>query len=499
MKTAVIYARYSCDKQTEQSIEGQIRVCKEYAEKNNILIVGQYIDQALSGTTDKRPEFRKMLEDSKSKKWNHILVYKLDRFSRDVYDSTIHEYNLKKYGISIISAMENIPETPEGIILKGLIKHMNAYYSAELAQKVKRGMKETRLKGYFQGGKVLYGYKLNGRCIVIDEEESEIVKYIFSQYNAGVFVGDIIAHLNSKNITNRGTRWARTTIYCMLANSKYTGKYMHEDELVDNTYPQIISDEMFEITKIKRTKNKHGSRSLDVNYLLSNKLVCGYCGKPITAESVRNKKGVVYRYYKCSGKKAFRNGCTKSQIKKEQLEDFVMNEVIKKLRHPKIMDSLVKTLITFQKNTDNTKSTLNMLIKEQKQTQLALDNLMLALEKGVINKSTNNRIIELEEKLEKLNNDILVEENKVNLVLTKEDIEAFYDKMLLAEPMLIINYLIKEIKLFDDKMEIKFNSPLKISPVSQGFFFYEKTAKMTFIVPNTKEIITVDFGIEMYI
>ena len=125
---------------------------------------------------------------------------------------------------------------------------------------------------------------------------------------------------------------------------------------------------MFEITKIKRTKNKHGSRSLDVNYLLSNKLVCGYCGKPITAESVRNKKGVVYRYYKCSGKKAFRNGCTKSQIKKEQLEEFVMNEVIKKLRHPKIMESLVKTLIAFQKNTDNTKATLNMLIKEQKQT-----------------------------------------------------------------------------------------------------------------------------------
>ena len=120
-------------------------------------------------------------------------------------------------------------------------------------------------------------------------------------------------------------------------------------------------------------------------------------------------------------------------------------------------------------------------------------------EKGIINKSTNSRIMELEDKLEKLNNDILVEENKINLVLTKEDIEKYYDKMLLAEPMLIINYLIKEIKLFDDKMEIKFNSPLNVSPASQGFFFYEKTAKMTFIVPSTKESIIVDFGIEMYI
>ena len=78
MKTAVLYARYSSDNQTEQSIEGQVRVCQEYAKQHDILIIGQYIDRAMTGTNDKRPEFQQMLSDSKKKKWDYILVYRFD-------------------------------------------------------------------------------------------------------------------------------------------------------------------------------------------------------------------------------------------------------------------------------------------------------------------------------------------------------------------------------------------------------------------------------------
>lgn len=158
MKTAVIYARYSCDKQTEQSIDGQLRVCQDYAKSHDILILDTYIDQAMSGTNDNRPDFQKMIKDSARKEWDYVLVYKLDRFSRNKFEATIHKKTLKDNGVKVLSAMENIPDTPEGIILESLLEGMNQYYSAELSQKVKRGMRETRLKGYFQGGNVLYGY-----------------------------------------------------------------------------------------------------------------------------------------------------------------------------------------------------------------------------------------------------------------------------------------------------------------------------------------------------
>ena len=122
MKTGVIYARYSSDSQTEQSIEGQLRVCEEFAQKNNILILGTYIDRAMTGTNDNRPDFRKMIADSSKREWDYVICYKLDRFSRNKYETTIHKKTLKDNGVKVLSAMENIPDTPEGIILESLLE-----------------------------------------------------------------------------------------------------------------------------------------------------------------------------------------------------------------------------------------------------------------------------------------------------------------------------------------------------------------------------------------
>lgn len=191
MKKAVIYARYSCDNQTEQSIEGQLRVCNEYAEKHDIKIVGNYIDRAISGTTDNRPDFKKMLKDSNNKEWDYVLVYKFDRFSRNKYESVIHKKSLRDKGISVISAMENIPDTPEGIILESLLEGLNQYYSAELSQKVKRGMRETRLKGNYQGGVRPYGYSNINHKLEVNEEEAKIIKFIFKEYSLGTIGKDI--------------------------------------------------------------------------------------------------------------------------------------------------------------------------------------------------------------------------------------------------------------------------------------------------------------------
>lgn len=122
MKTAVIYARYSSDRQTEQSIEGQVRVCNDYAERNDILIVNQYVDRATTGTNDNRDAFQQMMKDSDKKAWDYVLVYKLDRFSRNKFEMAMHRKHLKDNGIKILSAMENIPDSPEGILLESLLE-----------------------------------------------------------------------------------------------------------------------------------------------------------------------------------------------------------------------------------------------------------------------------------------------------------------------------------------------------------------------------------------
>ena len=119
---AVIYAKYSSDRQTEQSIEGQFRVCHEFAEKNDIVIIDEYIDRALSGTTDKRPAFQKMISDSSSQHFEYVIVYKLDRFARNRFDSAIYKSKLKQNGVRVLSAMEGITDTPEALLWKVLSK-----------------------------------------------------------------------------------------------------------------------------------------------------------------------------------------------------------------------------------------------------------------------------------------------------------------------------------------------------------------------------------------
>ena len=486
MKTAVIYARYSCDNQTEQSIEGQLRVCQDYAKAHDILILDTYIDRAMTGTNDNRADFQRMIKDSARKEWNYVLVYKLDRFSRDKYATAIHKKTLKDNGVKVLSAMENIPDTPEGIILESLLEGMNQYYFAELSQKVKRGMKETRLKGLYQGGTLPYGYKLDGRKIVIDEKTSEIVKYMFEEYSKGVNVKDIIATLTAKGVHFRGKPFIKNTVYNILRNDKYTGTYKLGDEIVSSLYPRIISDDIFEKVRKRIQANKYGKTSIDVVYLLKNKLKCGYCGESINAENGTAKNGQRRYYYKCNGRKKRKNDCKKAVVRKEVLENFILQALVDILNDPKEIDFIVKGLMKMQEDVIAENTTLRVLEKEQKQTENAIRNIISAIEQGIITSSTNKRLRELEQQQEELERAILVERSRFAIKATEKSIRNFFEKALKAEPMILINYYVKEIILYDDEIKIVYNSPIKIGPDdSQGFSFYNKMSKISMNITNT--------------
>ena len=154
---AVIYARFSSSGQREESITGQLRDCNRYAEEHGFEIINEYIDEAKTGTTDNRPSFQKMIRDSENKHFKAVIVWKLDRFARNRYDSAIYRSKLKKNGVKIYSAMENISDSAEGIIMEGLMESMAEYYSANLSENVKRGNRESALQLKTIGKKV-FGY-----------------------------------------------------------------------------------------------------------------------------------------------------------------------------------------------------------------------------------------------------------------------------------------------------------------------------------------------------
>ena len=464
MKTAVIYARYSCDNQTEQSIEGQLRVCHDYAERNGILIVETYIDRAMTGTNDMRPDFQRMMKDSGKRQWNYVLVYKLDRFSRNKYEATVHKNTLKNNGVKVLSAMENIPDTPEGIILESLLEGMNQYYSAELSQKVKRGMYETRRKGNFQGGILPYGYKSEGKKIVIDTERAEAVQFMYEQFSLGICVRAIINELTARGILYKGKPFTWNTVYGILKNEKYSGIYHHGDEVIDNMYPRIIPQPLFEAVRCKLNLNKVGRRSEKVVYLLRDKVTCGYCGHPVSSEVGTSKSGAAIRYYRCRGDKRHRNGCEMHMIRKEVLEEFVIDVIVKELSRKETMDTLVANLLREQERQSVENAKLTSLLREKAKVDKALDNLVAALEQGIMSATTNKRLHELEQQQGELEKEILIEQSKAVMKVPESVIREYYAEALKMEGAMLINLFIRKIVLYNDKIEIYFNTPLRNGP-----------------------------------
>lgn len=480
MKTGVIYARYSSERQTEQSIEGQIRECMEYAERNDIMIVESYIDRAMTGTNDNRTDFQRMLKDAQKEAWDVVLVYKFDRFSRNKYEAAIHKKHLKDCGISLISCKEHIPEGPEGVILESLLEGMAEYYSLELAQKVSRGQRESRIKGNYAGGGIPYGYKVVDKKFVVNEDEAAVVVRIYEMYAAGTYGKNIIKTLTDEGILHRkGKPFTKNMIYGILQNSRYVGVYNHKVEgEYTNTFPRIVPQYLFDNVQKIVEENRLGRHPKEeVLYYLKNKMVCGYCGSSVTADAGTSQNGTVMRYYKCGLKKQNTKNCRKKSIRKEILEQLIIDTTIKVLDNPETIDLITSKIFEAHDKRVKDTSVLSLLEAERDKLRKALDNMLNAVEQGIVTSSTKKRIEELEAALETAEGKVVFERAKSKIQITPADIKRFIYKALKKEPYFMIRLLVKQIKLYDDKVEIYYNFIDKKRPDDldhQAFLVYSE-------------------------
>lgn len=397
---AAIYARYSSDKQTEQSIEGQLRVCEQYCKANGIDVVEKYIDRALSASKniDKRTDFLRMIKDGDKKLWDIVIVYKLDRFSRDRYDSAIYKAKLKKNGIRVISATENISDNPEGVILESVLEGMAEFYSKELSQKVTRGMHESALKGNSTGGTTPLGYKIGeDKKLHIDPYYAQIVKEAFEMYASGKTVKQICDVFNNRGYkTAKGFSFGHNSFKTVFSNKKYIGIYTYNNEVeIKGGVPAIIDEDTFNKVQMRLKQNaKNPSRGrATTDYLLIGKLFCGHCGKLMGAESA-NKKGDRYYYYACSGKKRFRN-CNKRNVQKDLIEDFVYRETISTLTPENIMD-IAKIVVDEFNSREKNNTALKITRKRLSEIEISINGIMKAIELGSVSETLVKRLDELE-------------------------------------------------------------------------------------------------------
>ncbi len=481
MKKTVLYLRYSSDKQTEQSIEGQDRVCREYCQRNDLQIVHSYIDRALSASknVEKREQFLKMIEDSEKGEFEAVVVYKLDRFSRNRYDSAIFKNKLKKNGVAVFSATENLSDSPESVILESVLEGMAEFYSRELAQKVTRGMNETALKANSCGGTIPLGYRVENKKLVINPITAPIVREAFDRYASGEEICSITEDFRAKGYrTSRGAKFNRNSFYTMLTNVKYIGIYRYKDIRIEGGVPAIVEKEVFDRvqTRLERRKKAPGAGKAKEKYLLSGKLFCGHCGEPMRGESGKSHMGTAYRYYSCRGRKESRS-CEKKPLRKEYIEDLVIDDVLTLLQSDQI-EQIASCAVKAAKREADQNETIPALKKGIKETEKRFKNLFRMVEMGSDSPTLFERLSELEAEKAALELQLREEQLAVPNV-TKTEVIAFLSQFARGDrndPKYrekLVDMLVNSVTVWDEpdgdlKITVLFNTTAQATKTVKG-------------------------------
>lgn len=485
MIKAASYARFSSDRQREESVEAQLRDNKRYALKNELTIIREYIDRAETGrATENREAFQKMLQDSKEGKFDVIIVHKVDRFARNRYESALHKHTLKKNGVKVHYSAQTIDDSPEGILMEGMLESFAEYYSLNLGVEVMKGLKENAFKARFNGGTPPLGFNVDeNKQYVKNEKEARTVKRIFDLYLEGLGYKEIVKTINQEGLKNKfGKPFVYNSILGILTNEKYTGVYtfnktkrtygdngkrniksvnaQNEVIRIENALPIIIPKEVFNMAKEelnKRAKSRGKATSVR-EYLLTGLVKCKNCGARMNGYSQKRvKDGDRYYYYRCTN-------CSNS-IRAEKLEHSVIEELNKTIFEN--LDDLLEKIHVYVKETEKeAPEELIYLQKELVQTNKEIDSIVDMIVKGIGSIELGKKLEELEDYRATINErmnivNIRAKFPEDDLVTWLKSYKKDFDN--LENLKNIIPQFINEVRVEKDLYEIDFflRAPLK--------------------------------------
>lgn len=478
MESCVIYARFSSHGQNEQSIEAQVRICKEFAESKGLKTINMYSDKARTGTNDSRPAFQKMISDAKSGAFKYIIVYMFDRFARNRRDSIMYKEMLKeKYGVRVLSALEPIAEDEGGEFYEMFLDWNAEKYSKRLSKRVKDGLDTSVANGTFCGGNLIYGYKkilepIPGKNdkffkrVGINEEEAEVIRYVFEQYDKGLTKAEIAENLNRKGVRMKGKLITGKTFDKYLVNPKYTGEFLFGGRECKNMYPQIIPKDLFDRVQKQLNKNRYFLGGVDKArepYLLTGKLFCGHCGTEMVSDGGVSRLQKTHYYYACKKKK--KNKCDKKREKKDAIELYVTNCVVDFLSDEKNAKIAVEDVLNYyEKRIDETniKAIKTKIANAQKEVEELADSFVKA-KSHLLQETIEKKMAEYEILLDDLKYQEAQLELERGYKITKEDLTIFINELIKGDrndkvyQQKIIDNLVYQIYVTDDDTVVYLN------------------------------------------
>jgi len=464
---AVIYARYSSHSQTEQSIEGQLHDGYAFAEKCGYRVVGEYIDRALTGKSDDRPDFQRMIRDAEKHQFQIVIVWKLDRFARNRYDSAMYKRILKKHGVRVVSVMENITDSPEGIILEGMLEALAEYYSANLSENIRRGQQESIKKGWFPGGPPPMGYHVVDHRLVPDEKYAPVLLEIYTRYADGESLAVIAEDLNRRGFrTRQGREFRVATFDRVIPNPAYIGQYTYSGMLVPGLCPPIVPEEIYQKALSRRERNRRAPASFRarVDYLLSGKIFCGLCGSPLVGDCGTSVSGERYHYYSCAKHKKKAASCRKKSEKQDFTEWYVCEQTVQYALRPDrlpLIASQVVDLYNADIDTGRIKALEHTVQRLKDEYNSLMDKLTFAPKKVAIGIMEKMELVDAQRMDAETDLSKLRMQQKIPLTI--QEVTAWLstfahgDLMDLSFRRRVIDTFINSVYLYDNKVVIFYN------------------------------------------
>ena len=345
---AALYARVSSDRQdVDLSVAAQLRALRDYAERNGYLVAREYVDEAESGRTADRPQFRRMLDEAAKSEapFKEILVWKFSRFTRKREHAVAFKSMLRRKGIRVVSITEHADDSPTGKLMEAIIESVDEFYSENLAQEVVRGMREAASRGFWVASRVPYGYRKlmvqdgakKRPTLEPDAATSAVVERIFGMAEAGRGILDITRTLNDEGIANpTGRLWSKNGVHIILRNESYTGTLVWGANAKDNADPVRVEKAFPAIitrAQLQRVGKHLSSRApkfshprrVGSSYLLSGLAKCKTCNTPLIGRFAQSGK---YSYYVCqSNIKLGRDACETPTLNARRFEELVVAKI----------------------------------------------------------------------------------------------------------------------------------------------------------------------------
>lgn len=394
----VLYGRYSSHNQKDISVEQQFEKGYELAAEYGIRIIDTYADRAVSGRTDKRRDFQRMMTDAAKGKFRYVIAWKSNRMGRNMLEALINEARLQDLGVRVLYVEEDFDDTAAGRFAARSMMNVNQFYSENMAEDIKRGLYDNAANCMVANGHLPYGYKADETLhYAIDEPKAAVIREIFTRVSCGEAFVDIMASLNVRGIkTSYGRPWGRSSFQKILSNERYRGIYIYGDVRKEGGIPRIISDELyFKVQEVITTKkNPQGRHRVNGDYLLTGKLFCGHCKSPMTGISGTSRSGNLHYYYVCQ-KRRTEKTCEKKNLRRDDIELQVAKAIKRRTLDDDTINWIADSVVEYSQHQESA-SGIGLLEDQLKDTQRSIKNLMAAIEQGIITPTTKARLMELE-------------------------------------------------------------------------------------------------------